>query len=101
LWVVYYTVDSAINLEAQYYTYYTYSQDVKDNVLIIPIESLEGKLISEGSKGGGDVVSIGKLRVDILNYNQNLYSVRHWGNDPLVGIIIEKPNADLKPIILR
>ena len=95
------TVGGAINLESQYYTYYTYSQDIKDNVLIIDTKTLEGKLIPEGQSLGLDSVSIGRLRVDILNYNQALYSIRHWANDPFIGIIIEKPNNDLKPIILR
>jgi hypothetical protein len=95
------TVNNAINLEAQYYTYYTYSQDVKDNVLIIDLNQLEGKLISENSENVSDTVSIGRLRVDVFNYNQNLYSVRHWATDPFVGLFIESPNNDLKPIILR
>lgn len=96
------TVGSAINLESQYYTYYTYSQNVQDNVLIIPISSLEGKLIPEGSANQpSDTVSINKVRADIFYYNQNLYAVRHWGVDPFVGLIIEKPDCYIKPIVLR
>lgn len=96
------TVGNAINLESQYYTYYTYSQDIRDNVLIIEIKTLEGKLISENSQTQtGDMVSINRLRSDIFYYNQNLYAVKHWAGDPFVGLIIEKPNNDLKPIILR
>jgi hypothetical protein len=97
------TVGNAIKIESQYYTYYTYSQEITDNILIIPISSLEGKLIPKGSgdNQSTNTVSLDKVREDVFYYNQSLYSVRHWANDPFVGLIIEKPNADLKPIILR
>lgn len=95
------TVGGAIGLESQYYTYYTYSRDVRDNVLIIDIASLEGKLVSDSENKQSGFISVNRLQSDVWDYNQKLYSIRHWGNDPFVGIIIEKPNIELKPIILR
>lgn len=95
------TVGKVINLEAQYYTFYTYSQEVQDNVLIIDIAKLEGKMVPSGSSQVTDVVSIGKLRTDVLNYNYDLYGTRQWAKDPFIGWVMESPNKDLKPIILR
>jgi ABC-type transport system involved in multi-copper enzyme maturation permease subunit len=94
------TLSNAIGLEPVYDTALAYTTAAPQDVLIIDVEKIDGKLFPKNA-GMNDPWELQRYRAEIKDYNNSLYILRGLHNDIWLFTLVAEPRTSLKPIIIR